>query len=161
MVEPETRRSPEELIVDVAEPPTASELADRMPLKRLVDVAEVEVELPLTKRLPVTRKFASTVLEAAERKPFSKPSVVEVETPQLVTANGNELPPVGHELSQVSAVKQIVSKVALLAKRFVVVAEVPVARLNCKNSVFTDGPEKVELLKVALVNVPPSLSLLS
>ena len=126
-----------------------------------MEVALVEVELPLIKRLPVTRRFASTVLEAVDKKPFSKPRVVEVETPQLVTANGNEPPPAGHELSQVSAVKQIVSKLALLAKRFVVVAEVPVAKLNCKNSVFTDGPEKIELLIVALLNVPPSVSLLS
>ena len=43
--------------------------------KELVEVAEVVVELPVIKRLE------SMVDEAVEKKPWSKPKVVEVDTP--------------------------------------------------------------------------------
>lgn len=44
VVEPTTRRSPEELMVEVALPPILSELPVKMEEKKLVDVAWVEVE---------------------------------------------------------------------------------------------------------------------
>ena len=45
--------------------------------KKLVEVAFVEVELPLIKRLPLM------VDEAFEMKPWKRPRVVVVETPQV------------------------------------------------------------------------------
>lgn len=45
VVEPTTRRSPVELMVEVAVPPTLRELAVRIPAKRLVVVAWVVVDL--------------------------------------------------------------------------------------------------------------------
>ena len=45
VVEPITKRSPEELIVVVAVPPTLRELAVKMPENKLVEVAWVEVLL--------------------------------------------------------------------------------------------------------------------
>ena len=45
MVEPETRRSPDELMVVVALPPMEREFAVKIEEKRLVEVAEVVVDL--------------------------------------------------------------------------------------------------------------------
>ena len=73
--EPMTRRSPDELMVVVAVPPMEREFAVRRLAKKLVEVAEVVVELPVIKRLE------SMVDEAVEKKPWSKPKVVEVDTP--------------------------------------------------------------------------------
>ncbi len=75
VVEPITRRSPDELIVVVAEPPTRRELAVKTEVKKLVEVAEVVV-------LWSALKPPVKVEEAVERKPLRKPKVVEVETPQ-------------------------------------------------------------------------------
>ena len=72
--EPMTRRSPEVLMVVVAEPPILKELPVKRLAKELVEVAEVVVER-LAMKPPVK------VLEAVERKPWRKPKVVEVELP--------------------------------------------------------------------------------
>ena len=72
--EPMTRRSPDELMVVVAEPPILKELPVNKLAKELVEVAEVVVER-LAMKPPVK------VEEAVERKPFKKPRVVEVELP--------------------------------------------------------------------------------
>jgi len=45
VVEPTTRRSPEELMVEVAEPPILKVLPVKILVKRLVEVAEVVVDL--------------------------------------------------------------------------------------------------------------------
>lgn len=49
------------------------EVTVRVPVENVVEVALVVVELPMFKR--------EAVEEAVERKPFRKPSVVEVDTP--------------------------------------------------------------------------------
>ena len=72
--EPMTNRSPDELMVEVAEPPILKELAVKRLAKELVEVAEVVVDW-LAMKPPVK------VEEAVERKPLRKPSVVEVELP--------------------------------------------------------------------------------
>ena len=72
--EPMTRRSPDELMVVVAEPPILKELPVNKLAKELVEVAEVVVER-LAMKPPVK------VEEAVERKPCKKPRVVEVELP--------------------------------------------------------------------------------
>src|SRR3990167_4332550 len=114
VVEPTTRRSPEVLMVVVAEPPILKELPVKRLAKELVEVAEVVV-LWLAKKPPVK------VEEAVERKPLRKPSVVEVETPQVVGVQAKALLPApGQAVSQVSAEKQMVSKVPLAEKREVV-----------------------------------------
>src|SRR3989338_645099 len=74
VVEPTTRRSPDELMVVVAEPPILKELPVKRLAKELVEVAEVVVDW-FAMEPPVK------VEEAVERKPFRKPSVVEVELP--------------------------------------------------------------------------------
>ena len=74
VVEPTTSRSPEELMVEVAEPPIESELPEKMEEKRLlVVVALVPVAFEKVKFWRVE--------EAVERNPFKRPMVVEVETP--------------------------------------------------------------------------------
>ena len=94
VVEPMTKRSPEELMVVVAVPPILIELAVRMLENKLVVVAEVVVELPLTSKLPVILKLESMVLDAVEMKPFKNPRVVEVETPHEVGVQAKvPLPP--------------------------------------------------------------------
>ena len=55
--------------------PTARLVEEAVVEKKLVEVAEVVVELPVIKRLE------SMVDEAVEKKPWSKPKVVEVDTP--------------------------------------------------------------------------------
>ena len=72
--EPMTRRSPDELMVLVAEPPILKELPVNKLANELVEVAEVVVER-LAMKPPVK------VEEAVERKPLRKPRVVEVELP--------------------------------------------------------------------------------
>ena len=72
--EPLTGRSPDELMVVVAEPPILKELPVKRLAKELVEVAEVVVDW-FAMKPPVK------VLEAVERKPFKKPRVVEVELP--------------------------------------------------------------------------------
>ena len=72
--EPMTRRSPDELMVVVAEPPILKESPVKRLAKELVEVAEVVV-LWFAMKPPVK------VEEAVERKPFKKPKVVEVELP--------------------------------------------------------------------------------
>ncbi len=63
VVEPTTRRSPDELMVEVAVPPIASALPVRMPLKKeLVLVPLVDVKLPRVQ--PVTVRLSSRVGEA-------------------------------------------------------------------------------------------------
>ena len=74
VVEPTTRRSPEELMVLVAEPPILSWLAVSCPEKREVEVALVVVDW-FAMKPPVK------VEEAVERKPCRNPKVVEVELP--------------------------------------------------------------------------------
>ena len=74
VVEPTTRRSPEVLMVVVAEPPILKEFAVKRLAKELVEVAEVVV-LWFAMKPPVK------VEEAVERKPWRKPKVVEVELP--------------------------------------------------------------------------------
>ena len=66
-------------------------------------------------RFLVTRRLASMVEEAVERKPFKKPKVVEVETPQSVGVHAKVPLPllVGQEVRQ-SDEMQIVLKVALV-----------------------------------------------
>ena len=63
--EPTTNRSPDELMVEVAEPPILKELAVNRLAKELVEVAEVVV-LWLAMKPPVK------VLEAVEIKPLDK-----------------------------------------------------------------------------------------
>ena len=72
--EPMTRRSPEVLMVVVAEPPILKELPVKRLAKELVEVAEVVVDW-------LARKPPVKVEEAVERKPLRKPKVVEVELP--------------------------------------------------------------------------------
>ena len=72
--EPMTRRSPEVLMVVVAEPPILKELPVKRLAKELVEAAEGGGE-----RLAM--KPPGKVLEAVERKPWRKPKVVEVELP--------------------------------------------------------------------------------
>ena len=72
--EPMTRRSPEVLMVVVAEPPILKELPVNKLANELVEVAEVVVER-LAMKPPVK------VEEAVERNPSRKPKVVEVELP--------------------------------------------------------------------------------
>ncbi len=74
VVEPTTNKSPEVLMVVVAEPPILRELPVKRLAKELVEVAEVVV-LWFAMKPPVK------VEEAVERKPLRKPSVVEVELP--------------------------------------------------------------------------------
>ena len=74
VVEPTTNRSPEVLMVEVAEPPILKELPVNKLAKELVEVAEVVVER-LAMKPPVK------VEEAVERKPLRNPRVVEVELP--------------------------------------------------------------------------------
>ena len=74
VVEPETKRSPEELMVVVAVPPILRELPVICPPKKEVEVASVVVDL-------LARKPPVKVEEAVEMKPWKKPRVVEVETP--------------------------------------------------------------------------------
>ena len=72
--EPMTRRSPDELMVVVAEPPLLKELPVKRLANELVEVAEVVVER-LAMKPPVK------VEEAVERKPLRKPRGVEEELP--------------------------------------------------------------------------------
>ena len=74
VVEPTTRRSPEELMVEVLVPPILSWLAVSCPEKREVEVAFVVVDW-------FAMKPAVKVEEAVERKPCRNPKVVEVELP--------------------------------------------------------------------------------
>jgi len=53
VVLPITKRSPEELMVEVAEPPMFKVLPVKLDEKRLVEVAEVVVELPAMFKSPV------------------------------------------------------------------------------------------------------------
>ena len=72
--EPTTRRSPDELMVVVAEPPILKELPVKRLAKELVEVAEGVVDW-------LARKPPVKVEEAVERKPLRKPRGVEVELP--------------------------------------------------------------------------------
>ena len=74
VVEPTTSKSPEVLMVEVAEPPILKELPVKRLAKELVEVAEVVV-------LWFAMKPPAKVEEAVERKPCKKPRVVEVELP--------------------------------------------------------------------------------
>ena len=74
VVEPTTNKSPEVLMVVVAEPPILKELPVNKLANELVEVAEVVV-------LWLARKPPVKVEEAVERKPLRKPRVVEVELP--------------------------------------------------------------------------------
>ena len=127
--------------------------------KRLVEEAVVEKKLVVVAEVVVlwlAMKPPVKVEEAVERKPLRKPSVVEVETPQVVGVQAKALLPApGQAVSQVSAEKQMVSKVPLAEKREVVVALVPVAISKKRELAPTKEPEKVELEIEALVKVPP------
>ena len=130
-----------------------------VPTARLVELAVVEKKLVVVAEVVVlwlAKKPPVKVEEAVERKPLRKPSVVEVETPQVVGVQAKALLPApGQAVSQVSAEKQMVSKVPLAEKREVVVALVPVAISKKRELAPTKEPEKVELEIEALVKVPP------
>lgn len=85
VVEPETRRSPLELMVVVAVPPIRSWLPVKIEEKKFVVVASVVVER-LAKKPPVKVELA------VEMKPWKKPRVVEVETPQEVGVHAKAEP---------------------------------------------------------------------
>ena len=48
-------------------------------------------------------------------------------------------------------------ELAVVEKKFVVVADVPVAEPKLKSVKFPEGPETVEPVRVALVKVPPEV----
>ena len=76
VVEPTTRRSPDEFMVVVAVPPILSWLPLRALAKKLVDVALVVVPA-LAMNPPVN------VDDAVEMKPLKNPIVVVVDTPHV------------------------------------------------------------------------------
>ena len=86
VVEPTTRRSPDELMVVVAVPPILNWLPVKVEEKSEVVVASVVVDR-------FARKPPVKVEEAVEMKPLKKPRVVEVETPQDCGVQANVPPP--------------------------------------------------------------------
>ena len=86
--------------------PTARLVEEAVVEKKLVEVAEVVVELPVIKRLE------SMVDEAVERKPWSKPKVVEVETPQEVGVQAKTEPEPLESVPQITLPVESVSRVS-------------------------------------------------
>ena len=68
VVLPMTRRSPEVLMVEVAEPPILKELPVKLPEKREVEVAEVVVELAASKEPVLSTRKSSEPAELVKER---------------------------------------------------------------------------------------------
>ena len=134
VVEPETKRSPEELIEVVAVPPTLKVLAVKTELKRLVEVPEVPEKVERVVR-PVT--FNVPVKLAADEIvwPLMRPEVI---VPRVA-------------LPVFNVVEKRLVEEATEEKMLVVVAEVVVLRLAINPPVKVDEAVEINPLSKPIV----------
>jgi len=109
--------------------------------KRLVDDAVVEKKLVVVALVPVALRKVKfcRVDEPFDKRLAKVPSPVDVKLPPF------------------PVLKKMLVEEAVVEKKLVVVADVPVADPNENSVKLPCGPDMVELVRFALENVPPSV----